>query len=83
MQYAERVWNITQGDEDTRIDQVIAKTRGFFEAMGIKTRLSDYGVQSDTASFVAERLQQRNGLPLGEHRDIDAAAVKSILELSA
>ncbi len=83
LQYAERVWDITQGDEDARIDQVIAKTREFFEAMGVKTRLSDYGVQSDTANTVADRLVQRSGLPLGERRDIDAEAVKSILELSA
>jgi NADP-dependent alcohol dehydrogenase len=30
VQYAERVWNITGGDEETKIDEAIAKTRAFF-----------------------------------------------------
>ncbi len=42
LQYAERVWGITEGDNEQRIDAAIAKTREFFEAAGVRTRLSDY-----------------------------------------
>jgi NADP-dependent alcohol dehydrogenase len=38
LQYAERVWGISEGNEDTRIDAAINKTREFFENMQIKTR---------------------------------------------
>lgn len=41
LQYAERVWNITDGSDNERIDAAIAATRHFFEQMGVPTRLSD------------------------------------------
>jgi len=39
LQYAERVWGIQGGSEDERIDAAIARTRAFFEGVGIPTRL--------------------------------------------
>ncbi len=36
LQYAERVWNITEGSEEQRIDAAIAATRSFFEQMGCR-----------------------------------------------
>lgn len=42
LQYAERVWQIVDGDEDQRIDAAIERTRNFFEGLGLPTRLSDY-----------------------------------------
>ncbi|HBE40143.1 MAG TPA: NADH-dependent alcohol dehydrogenase, partial [Bacteroidales bacterium] len=44
LQYAERVWKITEGSDDERVDSAIQKTVDFFESLGISTRLSDYGV---------------------------------------
>ncbi len=47
LQYAARVWQIVEGDEERRIDTVIARTRAFFEQLGLPTRLSDYGLGGD------------------------------------
>jgi NADP-dependent alcohol dehydrogenase len=33
LQYGERIWGITEGSEDERIDKAIAKTKEFFETM--------------------------------------------------
>ena len=33
LQFATRVWQLTDGDDDTRIDAAIAKTRAFFESV--------------------------------------------------
>nr|WP_055074389.1 iron-containing alcohol dehydrogenase [Pseudanabaena sp. 'Roaring Creek'] len=44
LQYADRVWGLVDGTEESRIDRAIAKTRDFFETVGIRTHLSDYGV---------------------------------------
>ena len=44
LQYAERVWNIKTGSDDEKIDLAIKKTREFFESLGIKTYISQYGV---------------------------------------
>lgn len=59
LQYGARVWGITEGNREARIDAAIARTRAFYESIGIKTRLSDYGVSVDTAAEVARRLAAR------------------------
>lgn len=83
LQYAERVWGIREGTEDERIDAAIARTRGFYESLGIKTRLSDYEVSADTAAEVARRLDSRGMTQLGEHGDITPAVVEKILRAAA
>jgi NADP-dependent alcohol dehydrogenase len=83
LQYGERVWGITTGSEQERIDAAIAKTRSFYENLGLKTRLSDYGVTVDTAAVVARRLEARGMLGLGERGDISPAVVEKILRQAA
>ncbi len=83
LQYAVRVWGITEGSDDARIDAAIARTRAFYESIGIKTRLSDYGVSIETAAEVARRLAARGMVRLGERGDITPAKVEQILRLAA
>ncbi|MDR9778909.1 iron-containing alcohol dehydrogenase, partial [Rhizobium hidalgonense] len=55
LQYANRVWNIIEGDEDQRIDAAIERTRNFFEGLGLPTRLSDYKLgASDIDAVIAQ-----------------------------
>ena len=79
IQYAERVWNITSGSADVKIDKAIEKTIGFFESLGIKTKLSDYDVAEETITKIIARFTQR-GVKLGEKADIGPMDVKLILE---
>jgi len=83
LQYAARVWDITTGAEDARIDAAIEKTRAFYESIGLRTRLSDYQVTSETAAEVARRLRARGTDKLGEHGDITPDIVEQILRLAA
>lgn len=84
LQYAERVWDIREGSEDARIDAAIAKTRAFYESLGIKTRLSDYQVDANTtAPEVARRLAARGLVKLGERGDVTPARIEQILRLAA
>jgi len=55
LQYGERVWNINTGTEEERINLAISKTTDFFESLGIKTHLSDYGVRKDTIDIIVKR----------------------------
>lgn len=82
LQYAARVWHIADGDEETRIAAVIDRTRAFFEQMGVKTRLSDYGLGQDAIDAVVARLAEHRLVKLGEHRDVDAEASRAALQLS-
>ncbi len=83
LQYAERVWELAEGDEEARIDAAIARTREFFEAMQVPTRLSDYGIAADTIPALIEQLERHGMVKLGERRDFDLAAARRVYELSA
>lgn len=82
LQYAERVWEITEGDEEQRISTAIAKTKTFFESIGVSTRLSTYGINVKDIPAVSEHLEARGAIALGEHQDIGSAEVQQILALS-
>ena len=80
LQYAQRVWNLSTGGEDERIDGAIAKTRDFFERMGVRTYLRDYGVNSDAVPALVGQLGRHQLIQLGEQQDIDLATSRAILE---
>jgi NADP-dependent alcohol dehydrogenase len=80
LQYGERVWGITTGTDDERITAAIAETRAFFEAMGIATRLKDYGLGAEVIDVVVHQLEEHGMTQLGEHRDITPAISRRILE---
>ena len=79
LQYAQRVWNINDGSEDHRIDQAIACSRQFFESLGIKTRLSDYGLGAQAIDDVVAQLEAHGMSALGERRNITPAVSRAIL----
>ncbi len=79
LQFAERVWHINEGDDETRINLAIAKTRAFFESVGVKTRLSDYGV-TDIEAVLAQ-LQAHKMVALGERREVNLDISRQVLEL--
>jgi NADP-dependent alcohol dehydrogenase len=80
LQYAANVWNISEGTDDEKIDAAINATRGFFESLGIKTRLSDYGVNASGIDQIVEGLQDHGMTALGEHGDITPKDARRILE---
>jgi NADP-dependent alcohol dehydrogenase len=82
LQFAGRVWGITSGEPERRIDAAIDRTQTFFNRLGVPTRLSDYGVTPDAVAEIPERFAQR-GTVLGERGDITPEVVSKILKLCA
>jgi NADP-dependent alcohol dehydrogenase len=82
LQYAERVWNITQGTEDERITAAIAATREFFERMSVATRLSAYGIDGSSIAVLIAKLTEHGMTALGEHGDVTPEVSRQILELA-
>lgn len=81
-QCAARVWGITQGDEATRAAQAVDKMEAFFQAVGVPTRLSGYGIDAaDAGRQVAERLAKRD-VKIGEFGDLGAKEVEEIVRLA-
>lgn len=82
LQYAQRVWNLTQGSEDVRIEAAIEKTQKFFEQMGVKTRLTDYELDMDNIDTVLKQLEAHRMVNLGERLDVTLEVSRKVLELS-
>ncbi|MFM5699234.1 alcohol dehydrogenase [Aeromonas veronii] len=80
LQYAERVWGLNSGSEAERIDDAIAATRDFFERMGVKTRLRDYGLKDLGIDTLIGKLGEHGMTRLGEHGDIDLVQSQHIYE---
>ena len=78
LQYGERVWGISEGTENERIDLAIKKTADFFEKMGLPTTLSAYGLTNETVDRITNRFRERP-YKLGEKRNIDYKVIESIL----
>ena len=80
VQYAERIWNISSGSDDEKIDLAIEKTREFFEGLGIKTHLSDYGIQFDEIEHLVKALKDHGRVALSETGKITLDVSRKILE---
>lgn len=78
LQYADRVFGITQGTDDEKVDEAIARTESFFQSLGVKTRLCDYNIGDDTIAEIVTRFTARQ-VALGEKGNINAAKVEEIL----
>ncbi|WP_260629218.1 alcohol dehydrogenase [Serratia liquefaciens] len=70
LQYADRVWGLRDGSEDSRIDGAIDATRAFFEQMGVPTRMADYQLDGSSIPALLDKLHQHGMTALGEHQDI-------------
>ena len=82
-QYAERVWNITEGTLEEKAHAGIDKTEEFFKSLGIELKLSAYTENySETGSTVAERFTERGWEGLGEHKSLKPSDAQKIIEMS-
>ncbi|HAQ64853.1 MAG TPA: NADH-dependent alcohol dehydrogenase [Bacteroidales bacterium] len=79
LQYAKRVWLITEGTDDEKIKKAITLTDNFFRSLGVKTRLSEHQIGSVTINKIAERLQGAGMAKLGERGTITPEKVIKIL----
>ncbi|MBK8320194.1 MAG: iron-containing alcohol dehydrogenase [Betaproteobacteria bacterium] len=80
LQYAERVWQIREGDEAQRIDAAIRQTAQFFESLGVPTRLSAYGIGREAIDTLVSQLEAHGMKALGEHQNITPEVSRRILE---
>ncbi len=82
LQYAARVWQIVEGDEEQRIDAAITRTRTFFEQLGLPTRLSNYQLGATDIEIIITQLESHNLTQLGEHKNVSLEISRQILETS-
>jgi NADP-dependent alcohol dehydrogenase len=79
LQYAERIWNVTAGDEESRINRGIELTEQFFETMQVPTRLSHVDLGEADIDVLIEKLTQHGMVTLGEHKTVTPDVSREIL----
>jgi len=80
LQYAERVWQLKDGDDDSRIDRAIALTEEFFTTMGVPTRMSHVDLNSGHIDNLIANLTEHGMVKLGEQRAVTPEISRQILE---
>ncbi len=80
LQYASRVWNITEGSDEQKIETAIQKTESFFRQVGISTLLNEHQVGQDTIDRIVERFTQRKMRAVGAQQDVSIADVGVLLK---
>ena len=82
-QYAERVWNISEGTQQEKALAGIEKTTAYFKSLGIDTKLSEYTQDyKGTAQEVSKRFKERGWKAIGEKGKITPELVEEIVEMS-
>lgn len=81
-QYASRVWDIPADNEDVMAEKAIDCTVDFFESMGLKTHLSDYGLGEEIIPVVIGKLKEHGHVHIGEKQNITADSAAEILKLA-
>jgi len=79
LQLGERVWGISQGDKNVRIDEVIGRITLFFEKLDVHTRFRDYDINGKEAAKKVYDYFHENGKKMGEDGSLGAEEINSIL----
>ncbi len=80
LQYAERVWGITEGSEQERIDKAIECTRNYFNSLGLKSKLSEVGCTDEICAQIVESFKERV-TKLGENASMDYTKVAEVFAI--
>ncbi|MFT5749704.1 MAG: NADP-dependent alcohol dehydrogenase [Ancylomarina sp.] len=82
-QYAERVFNISEGSTEEKALAGIDATEAFFHTLGIKTTLSEYTEDyQGTAELISERFTDRGWMGIGERGSLSPTDVAKIVEMA-
>lgn len=82
LQFAQRVWNISGGTPETRIEEAINRTEDFFNSAGLPTRLKVYKLGEKEVEEIITSLKSHIPGNLGEHQDLDEAKIRKILTMA-
>lgn len=79
LQYAERVWGLTEGSEEARIEEAIDRTEAFFGSLGVPTRFSRYDLGEEVVEKVIANLEKHKMTALSEHGDMTLDVSRKVL----
>lgn len=83
VQFAERVWGVTEGSKEQKALKAIELTEAFFNKLGVNTRISNYadGLET-TKKAISDRFKDRGWVKLGENGSVTPEVIEDILEMA-
>jgi len=82
LQFANRVWKITEGSEDEKIEAAIMKTEEFFHSVNVPTKLGAYDLGEAHIDPIIKSLRAHIPVNLGENGALDDKKINNILTMS-
>lgn len=82
LQYAERIWGISEQDNNIAIDLAIEKTVAFFHSVNMPTRFSDYQLGEEIVDAIVEQLERHGMVALGESQQVTLDISREVLKAS-
>ncbi len=79
LQYAERIWGITEGSDAEKLDAAIAKTEAFFRELGMKACLNEHNIEQEVIDEIVNRFRDRGLEYPGMQKDISVEDIDVIL----
>jgi NADP-dependent alcohol dehydrogenase len=79
LQLGARVFGITSGTEEERIEKTIQRTEAFFRSLGLSTRLHEENIGTTVIEEIEKRFNERQ-VHFGEDGLVDGKTAKEILE---
>ena len=80
LQYASRVWGISEGDDISRIKEAIHRTKQFFTSFDMPTTLSAYDIEKRDIEKVIAGLEKKGMHNLSETKDLTLDISRKILD---
>lgn len=80
LQYGERIFGITGGSIDERIDRTIGETVSFFKIMNSPTSLADEDLGSEAIDVVVKSLKKHKRFKMSERQDMGPEECRKVLE---
>ena len=69
LQYAERVWQITEGTDEEKVTGAIEKTKEFFARLGAPTSFKDIDLGEEVIDILVTQLENHKKIALSERKD--------------
>ena len=80
VQYAERVFDITEGTNDEKVDAAIQKTVDFLKRIDMPTTITEIGVEEKDIDFLVDQLVKHEKINISEHHNQTAEIHREIYE---
>ena len=80
LQYAERVWHVTEGSEEVRIASAVSLTETFFRSLDMPVRFSEAGIGPEVVDKVKAALTAHGMTAIGEDGGVTPEVAEKVLK---